>query len=392
MRLGYPRQEVLASWAMLGVLWLLCAPWVLPSNKLYHQVLISLLWLPGLLALGHAGFRRLLGQPELILFCLLGAWTLLVIAVQGGDDPLRKSKLPFYVLLSLLGVLVAAQQRRYPIERQLQAAALVAGPFALWSIVDFYILPGQGNRGRLVSIGLWDTAIMAAHAVGALAVLGCLLSRRPRAGWQLLAYLFAMLALALFLLLSQTRGVWVALLAALVVVALARPSRLALITLGMTALALLLLVLLAPELFTQRGLSYRPQLLQKGWTVFAEQWRLGLGFNEYWISVESQGRFYRHPHNLYLDLGIRWGLVGVALFLALWGCVAWRAWRNRGSVLGLALLGLWSFSSVALLTDGIGLWFKPNADWLITWLPVALSLVLAACGSNDVRCVEERRL
>ena len=33
---------------------------------------------------------------------------------------------------------------------------------------------------------------------------------------------------------------------------------------------------------------------------------------------------------------------------------------------------------VALQTDGIGLWFKPNADWLITWLPIALSMVLGA--------------
>ncbi|MNT86307.1 hypothetical protein D3C72_2265790 [compost metagenome] len=39
---------------------------------------------------------------------------------------------------------------------------------------------------------------------------------------------------------------------------------------------------------------------------------------------------------------------------------------------------MWTFSSVALLTDGIGLWLKPNADWLIMWLPIALAMVLAA--------------
>lgn len=383
MKLGYPRLEVLASWALLGVLALLCAPWVLPSNKLYHQSLIFLLWLPGLLALGHSEFRRLLRQPELVLFAMLGCWTLVVILLQGGDDPLSDSKLPLYVLLSLLGVLVAAQQRHYSIEWQLRVAVLVAGPFALWSIIDFYLLHGRGGDGRLFAIGLWDTVIMAAHAVGALAVLGCLLCRPRREGWQLLVYLVVGLALALFLVLSQTRGVWIALLAALLVCVLARPSRSALAVLGVGALLLLGVAIIAPEFLAQRGLSHRPELLQKGLLVFAEHWKLGLGFNEYWISVESQGQLYKHPHNIYLDSGIRWGLMGLLLFLGLWVCVAWRAWSSRKSKLGLALLGLWIFSSVALLTDGIGLWFKPNADWLITWLPIALSLVLAARKSES---------
>ena len=78
MKAVYPRLELLANWALVGVLVLLCAPWVLSSNKLYHQLLIFLLWLPGLLALGRIEFRRLLLQPELILFLFLAAWTLLV--------------------------------------------------------------------------------------------------------------------------------------------------------------------------------------------------------------------------------------------------------------------------------------------------------------------------
>lgn len=382
MRVAYPRLEVLASWALVGVLVLLCAPWVFPSNKLYHQGLIFLLWLPGLLALSSADFRRLLLQPELILFVLLAGWTLLVIAVQDGADGLRQAKLPFYVLLSLLGVLAAAQQRHYSIEQQLRIAALVASPFALWSVIDFYLLSEHVGNTRVVAVGLWDTIIMAAHAVGALAVLGYLLSPRLKPGWRGLAYLLAGAGLAVFLILSQTRGVWVALLATFVVCVLARPSRAGVVILLLGALSILVLAFLAPEFMAQRGLSHRPELLQKGLAIFAKHWELGLGFNDYSILVESQGRAYRHPHNIYLDTGIRWGVVGLSLFIALWGCVLLRSWRHRNSSLGLALLGLWTFSSVALLTDGIGLWFKPNADWLITWLPIALSLVLATRASK----------
>ena len=71
--------------------------------------------------------------------------------------------------------------------------------------------------------------------------------------------------------------------------------------------------------------------------------------------------------------------------LAHLGLLPWFLWRGIPELvwyslltLPVYLLALWVFSSIALLTDGIGLWLKPNADWLITWLPVALSMVLAA--------------
>lgn len=182
----------------------------------------------------------------------------------------------------------------------------------------------------------------------------------------------------LFLLLSQTRGVWIALVATLVVSVLARPTRAGLVTLGLGTLGILVRAVWVPEFLTRRGLSHCPELLHKGWGLFVEHWALGLGFQEYGINVDALGRTFKHPHNLCLDQGIRWGVPGLGLFLMLWGCVAWCAWRNRQRSLGLALLGLWRFSSASLLTDGIGLWFKLNADWLITWLPVALSLLLAA--------------
>ncbi|MNG18996.1 hypothetical protein D3C84_1031110 [compost metagenome] len=77
----------------------------------------------------------------------------------------------------------------------------------------------------------------------------------------------------------------------------------------------------------------------------------------------------------------------MVLFGLLWLATLRRAWLNRGEALGRALLALWVFASVALLTDGIGLWLKPNADWLVTWLPIALGMVLAmrrvAVGVED---------
>lgn len=376
--LALPR---LSRWASLGLLILLCGAWVLPSNKLYHQALIALLWLPALLALGRRDFRTRLRQPELLLFVALALWTLIVLLVQGGGEPGSTAKLPVYTLLSLLGVLLAARGP-WSFEGLLRLAALLGGLGALLSVLYLQWSSPHSQGQRLIAIGLWDTAIMAAHAVGALAVIGVFLFQRPRgAPWSVL-WLVGGLGYLAFLVISQTRGVWLALFATLLVMAFVRPRRFSAWAAVMVFVGGLLAALLAPEVLLQRGVSYRPELLAGGMRHLGENWLLGFGFNVYEIAVPGTGLAFKHPHNMYLDLAIRLGLPGLLLFALLWGCVAWRGWRNRTEPLGRALLALWVFSSVALLTDGIGLWFKPNADWLITWLPIALSLVLAARQLN----------
>ena len=84
-------QPRLARWAVLGVLVLLCAPWFLPSNKLYHQLLAVMLWLPGLLALALPAVRRALRTPEFLLFAVLSMWCsgLLIPDTDLGENPRR---------------------------------------------------------------------------------------------------------------------------------------------------------------------------------------------------------------------------------------------------------------------------------------------------------------
>ncbi|MWV15372.1 O-antigen ligase domain-containing protein [Pseudomonas sp. L-22-4S-12] len=383
----------MSRWASLGLLVLLCGAWVLPSNKLYHQALIALLWLPALLALGRRDFCVWLRLPELLLFVALSLWTLVVLLAQGGEDLGRDAKLPVYILLSQLGVLLAARGQ-WSFEGLLRAAALLGGLGALVSVLYFRWSSPHPQGQRLIAIGLWDTAIMAAHAVGALAVMGVFLFQRPRGALWSVLWLVSGLGYLAFLGFSQTRGVWLALFATLLVMAFVRPRRFSAWAAVTLLAGGLLAALLAPEILLQRGGSYRPELFAGGMRHLGESWLLGLGFNTYEIAVPGTGLVFKHPHNMYLDLAIRLGLPGLLLFALLWGCVAWRGWQNRAEPLGRALLALWVFSSVALLTDGIGLWLKPNADWLITWLPIALSLVLAsrqpAGGLNPASSLQER--
>lgn len=181
----------------------------------------------------------------------------------------------------------------------------------------------------------------------------------------------------LFLIFSQTRGVWLALMAAGVVMLMGTPWRVRL------AVAVSLLVVIGAvalydvSLLLQRGVSYRPALWQGGLQLLVENPLLGLGFHEFNLAVPGLKRLFKHPHNLFLDTGVRLGVIGLSLFLVVWLQALWRAWQARDQALGRALMALWAFSTVSLMTDGIGLWHKPNADCLITWQPVALGLVLA---------------
>jgi O-antigen ligase len=371
----------LTIWASIGFLVLLCGAWVLPSNKLYHQLLVFLLWLPALLGLLHRDFRSMLKQPECTLFAMFVVWTLVVLMVEGGDNALGKSKVVLYVTLTLAGVLLAAQNRHWRLESMVLGASILGGLFAAASWVYFYGLSARPLSDRLIAIGLWDTPIMAAHAVGSLAIMGVFTWRSRHLKPALMALLLiAALGYLLFLGSNQTRGVWIGLGACLLAMAMARPSRLGGALVALVVAGVALVAAFEPEILQQRGMSYRPQLWRGGVQLMLDHWTMGVGFHQYLIPVPEIGQAFKHPHNLFLDTGVRLGVPGLLLFGGLWLVAGWRGWMCRAQPLGQVLLALWVFSSVSLMTDGIGLWLKPNADWLVTWLPIALSIVLAARG------------
>lgn len=75
---------VMMRWALLCVLAMLCLPWLVPSNKLYHQLIIVFLWLPAFIALGIGSLRPRLPRVDSLIYLTFVCWTLLVLVVRGG--------------------------------------------------------------------------------------------------------------------------------------------------------------------------------------------------------------------------------------------------------------------------------------------------------------------
>ncbi|MNN90479.1 hypothetical protein D3C81_2084340 [compost metagenome] len=81
---------------------------------------------------------------------------------------------------------------------------------------------------------------------------------------------------------------------------------------------------------------------------------------------------------MFLDIAIKFGLMGFLLWAVLWFYVGWAAFCYRSLVLGKTAVALWVYSGMVVLTDGIAPWEKPAPIWFVTWLPMALALMLPA--------------
>lgn len=389
---AYIGRERFGSWlarlAIVGLACFLCAPWLLPSNTYYHRLIILFLWLPALLhlILMRKGYPPL-DKPFAWLYLLTSAWYMcvVVLGMEGGGE-LRELKLPFYIALSLLGCMVSALYLRERFPSFLLLCCALGGLGAGLSWLNFYFVQGHDFSARVASMGLWRAVIPAAQASGALLILTLFLGfERRREPWLLCGLLLALLGFGVFLYFNQTRWVWWSLVLSCVGGAVLLRSKAAC---GVAVMALLLIgaiFLVSPDLLSKRGFSYRPEIWQGGLALLLENWLHGVGFKEYWIEIISKPAPFNHAHNMLLDIGIRFGVPGLLLWVGLWCWTGWRAFKWRTTPLGGAMVALWLYSGLVVLTDGTMPWVKPSAIWFVSWLPVALVLAMDACARQEQR-------
>lgn len=183
--------------------------------------------------------------------------------------------------------------------------------------------------------------------------------------------------LATCLALTESRSAWLGLFAALLVLLAARRSERAVRSVTAVSVVGMGVALAAYPELSERGWSFRPQIMQYAWSMIEQQPWTGLGLGAH-FTIPVQGSAAQvHTHNLFTQIAVELGLPGLILWSCIWLGLGWRAWRCRHDLIGRIVLGVWVFASVMVQFDLPHLIDSPRPGWLIIWLPLALSLSLA---------------
>lgn len=365
----------------IGVLWLLAGMAWVPSTKLYQQGLVVFLWLPTLVMCWLARDRLLsfFVRPSIGVLALLAliVWAALSLSWTGAEDVGREAKRIGYISLFLIASILLGIRYRY--ESLERAAWWLGAAFvgaALASLVSFYGFDGHTSTERLEGIGRLSHPIIGAYVFGV--VFSALAACPPLGALRRVAWGLGLVILLVAIGLTQSRGAGVAVIGLVCLLPLWKPSsRIAWILAASVLIAGAFTYLAFESYVTARGVSYRPEIMLSSLRMVMDDPIFGLGIGApYAVFVEGFEGAFDHSHSLLLHIGIELGLIGLVLWIAIWGSMLKTAWSMRGTPIGSILFAVLSFSIIAGVFDVGQVWTTPRAEWFVVWLPVSLWLMV----------------
>ena len=342
---------------------------------------------PFLLTLSGSDIRQLSGSKLAILCLIYWLYSFLTITWNPETDAadVGKHLLRLINTACFFGIVLRLVRQEPDYHRVLlKWLCRIAAVSAVFSIIYFY--SGRSfPQVRLENCCYIHHPILGASVYGLAAVIAYYRfifasdrnSRRP----DLLIF-FILLG---DMLLTQSRGPLLALVAALGAGEMARKNVKLITALGVIGIGYVLLVyfdVIEPSRFFTRNnlFSYRLEIWRLTWEkILTAPW-FGHGINSDETVLLSVGKYAQHAHNAYLASLLYGGLIGGLLLLAI--CLVslvegLKQAHNRQQMLCLAMP---VFGFVCMLTDGNQLLTNPRPLWLYFWFPIAL---LAAKQKSD---------
>jgi O-antigen ligase len=261
--------------------------------------------------------------------------------------------------------------------RMILAVALVSG---LITILMFYL--GNPWHERLVGWNMAKNPVLIAQSYGAVALLSWVLSLQASNWKHSFVYLVVTAGLMLPVLLSQSRWPLLAfVLMAFVMFCVVRPRK-EILRVHVPVYLMLGVVIAFMDVtafLANRGFSYRIDIWREVWQLARETPLFGSGYKIEDHIPMVVGDFH-HPHNAWLDIFYRTGLVGLALALAhltgLLRCFS----RHKDQLPLFAWLG---FGCICLLTDSRVLFWEINSKWFLYWIPAGLIAALVTTRGSE---------
>lgn len=334
---------------------------------------------PFLLTLRRSDIRQLLGSRLAILCLVYWLYSFLTISWNAETDvaDVGKHLLRLINTACFFGIVLHLVRKEPDYDRVLlKWLCWIATGSAVFSIVYFY--SGRSfPQVRLENCCYLRHPILGASAYGLAAVIGYyrFIFEPDRNRRRL--YLLIFFILLGDMLLTQSRGPLIALVAALGTGEMVRKNVRLMAALGAIGIGYVVLVYFdvieLSRFFTRNNLfSYRLEIWHLTWEkILTAPW-FGHGINSDETVLLSVGKYAQHAHNAYLASLLYGGLIGALLLLTI--CLVslvegLKQARNRQQVIYLAML---VFGLACMLTDGNQLLTNPRPLWLFFWFPIAL--------------------
>lgn len=341
----------------------------------YHKLFYIFLALPtlGMLIAQRKWFKPLVCNPLFLAFLAFSAYTLLSIAWSDTENSVGSLvKRPLYIAMLLFAAGIISLRSPGQLEQCTRLAAIFAAIAAGVSVAYFlYLNPSFAGR-RLVGYGALYNPLLTAHVFGAFAAFWLASWFQARSALSPLP-LVCLAILGLAVLATGSRTPLIGLAAALGWLLVVGDRRRGLMAGAVIVLVLIGVALVYPEAVTQRGVSYRPAIWLDALRQASEHPWLGHGFDSpMTVIIPGLGKTLADPHNIELGVLYAGGIVGLALWMAIYGVAMYFCWAYRKHP-GVTLAATWLiFGFASGLTEGSAFMSRPKEHWFLIWIPMAL--------------------
>lgn len=242
----------------------------------------------------------------------------------------------------------------------------------------YYIVESHTLGERLIGLGKGGHPIKSATIYGVALII--LFSYPYKMRLNKIFLLIVSVSSMVFILLAQSRGVVLTLLAVYIVALILTKKTKQLIGVAVVLIGLITCVYLGGNMGRYSSLEFvRYGIWMQAFAQAGESLVFGYGiYPEQAITVPSSGTVYVHPHNVFVSHLLYGGVPGLLVLVLLVGSLvrsSWRAWVRDGNVMLILLLvyfiGCGSFDYSTLIRSA-------GVEWLLFWLAVGFVVAYEA--------------
>ncbi|WP_095068323.1 O-antigen ligase family protein [Pseudomonas sp. Irchel 3A18] len=353
---------------LTGIFWI----W---DRALYHKLFYIFLAFPTFLTLVLQPrlLKTLICNPLFIAFGVFSVYILISIAWAVTEDDLPGLlKRPMYVMLLLFSTGIIALHYPSRLEQYTRLSALFAVLVAGLSLTYFIVFEMQAGEARLNGYGVLENPLLTAHVLGAFAAFWLATWFQARKAWNPVP-IICLVLLGAAIMATGSRTPLIGLTAALGWLLLVGDRRRSLLAVGVAIAVLITVLLIHPDAITQRGLSYRPAIWMESLRQIGEHPWLGHGFGtSMTVVIPGLDFTLADPHNMELGVLYSGGILGLALWMTLYGLAIRFCWVYRSHA-AVTIAATWLvFGFASGLTEGNAFMSRPKEHWFLIWMPMAL--------------------